>query len=154
MFRPAQILYNSINEKPIVKALGGQFVTVDELRKNNDFIVVAASLNEDTKFIVSREWFATMKPNAILVNIGRGQLIDQGALVEALQEKKIRGAGLDVMTPEPLPLDHPMINLDNVLLLPHVGSSTYETVEKMAMLTAENILAVLNGDPMPAEVVI
>ncbi|XP_001950021.4 glyoxylate reductase/hydroxypyruvate reductase [Acyrthosiphon pisum] len=134
-FKLSQLLYTSRSEKPAVKALGGQLVTVDELMERSDFVVVAAALNEDTKFIVSRERIATMKSNAILVNIGRGQLVDQDALVEALREKRIRGAGLDVMTPEPLPLDHPLMGLDNFLLLPHIGTSTFEMEEEMAMMT-------------------
>jgi len=121
--------------------------------ERSDFVVVAAALNDDTKFIVSRERIATMKSNAILVNIGRGQLVDQDALVEALKEKRIRGAGLDVMTPEPLPLDHPLMSLDNVLLLPHIGTTTYETEEEMAMMTVQNILAAVDGRSMPNEVV-
>ncbi|XP_026816284.1 glyoxylate reductase/hydroxypyruvate reductase-like isoform X1 [Rhopalosiphum maidis] len=152
-FKVSQLLYTSRNEKPDVKALGGQLVTVDELMERSDFVVVAAALNDETKFIVNRERIATMKSNAILVNISRGQLIDQDALVEALKEKRIRGAGLDVMTPEPLPLDHPLIGLDNVLLLPHIGTSTLELEEEMAVMTAQNILAVLDGCPMPNEVV-
>ncbi|XP_060873066.1 glyoxylate reductase/hydroxypyruvate reductase-like [Metopolophium dirhodum] len=152
-FKVSQLLYTSRSEKPAVKALGGQLVTVDELMERSDFVVVAVALNEDTKFIVSRERIAAMKSNAILVNIGRGQLIDQDALVEALREKRIRGAGLDVMTPEPLPLDHPLMGLDNVLLLPHIGTSTFEIEEEMAMMTTQNILAVLDGCPMPNEVV-
>lgn len=152
-FKVSQLLYTSRSEKPEVKALGGQLVTVDELMERSDFVVVAAALNDDTKFIVNRERIATMKANAILVNIGRGQLVDQDALVEALKEKRIRGAGLDVMTPEPLPLDHPLMSLDNVLLLPHIGTNTYETEEDMAMMTVQNILAVADGRPMPNEVV-
>lgn len=152
-FKVAQLLYTSRTEKPAVKAIGGQLVTVDELMKSSDFVVVAAALNDETKFIVNSKRIATMKSSAILVNIGRGQLIDQDALVKALQEKRIRGAGLDVMTPEPLPLDHPLMSLDNVFLLPHVGSSTDETEEEMAVMTAQNILAVLDGNPMPNEVI-
>ncbi|XP_025414561.1 glyoxylate reductase/hydroxypyruvate reductase-like isoform X2 [Sipha flava] len=153
-FKISQLLYTSRCEKPDVKALGGRLVSVDVLVKSSDFIVVAMALNEDTKFIVNRDRIASMKPNAILVNVGRGELIDQDALVEALQEKRIRGAGLDVMTPEPLPLDHPLMTMDNVLLLPHIGSSTLETEDEMAMLTAQNILAVLDGKPMPCEVIL
>ncbi|KAF0714838.1 glyoxylate reductase/hydroxypyruvate reductase-like [Aphis craccivora] len=85
--------------------------------------------------------------------MGINKLVDQDALVEALKEKRIRGAGLDVMTPEPLPLDHPLTSLDNVLLLPHIGTNTYETEEEMAMITVQNILAVVDGRPMPNEVI-
>lgn len=152
-FKVAKLLYTSRTEKPTVKALGGQLVTVDELMKNSDFVVITAALNDETKFIVNKERIAYMKPNAILVNIGRGELVDQDALIKALVEKKIRGAGLDVMTPEPLPLDHPLMGLDNVLLLPHIGSSTDETELEMAMMTAQNILAVLDNNPMPNEVI-
>eukprot|EP00102_Acyrthosiphon_pisum_P017076 XP_008188300.1 PREDICTED: glyoxylate reductase/hydroxypyruvate reductase-like [Acyrthosiphon pisum] len=153
-FKLSQLLYTSRSEKPAVKALGGQLVTVDEVMERNDFVLVAAALERKTKFIVSGK---RNRPHEVQMpywwNTGPGQLVDQDALVEALREKRIRGAGLDVMTPEPLPLDHPLMGLDNVLLLPHIGTSTFEMEEEMAMMTTQNILAVLDGCPMPNEVV-
>ncbi|XP_050443203.1 glyoxylate reductase/hydroxypyruvate reductase-like [Adelges cooleyi] len=151
-FKISELLYYSRSEKPAAKSLGGKLVSVDELVKLSDYIIITIALNKDTEFIMNRDRIFSMKPTALLVNVGRGKLVDQDALTEALQRKFIRGAGLDVMTPEPLPLDNPLMKLDNCLLLPHVGSSTVETEASMAILTAKNILAVLDNTPMPNEV--
>ncbi|XP_050443256.1 glyoxylate reductase/hydroxypyruvate reductase-like [Adelges cooleyi] len=151
-FKISELLYYSRSEKPAAKALGGKLVSVDELVKRSDYIIIAIALNKDTEFIMNRDRIFSMKPTAVLVNIGRGKLVDQDALTEALQQKRIRGAGLDVMTPEPLPLDDPLMKLDNCFLLPHIGSSTFETEASMAVLTAKNILAVLDNTRMPNEV--
>ncbi|KAL4089500.1 hypothetical protein QTP88_024526 [Uroleucon formosanum] len=151
-FEISQLLYTSRTEKPAVKALGGKLVAIDELVEQSDFIILSATLTEDTKFIINKERIAKMKSHAVLVNIGRGELIDQDALIEALQEKRIGGAGLDVMTPEPLPLDSPLMKMDNVVLLPHIGSASIETRTEMAILTAKNIIAVLDNTTMPKEV--
>ncbi|CAH1736953.1 unnamed protein product [Aphis gossypii] len=151
-FEISQLLYTSRTEKPAVKALGGKLVTIDELVEQSDFIILSVALNEDTKFIINEERLAKMKSHAVLVNIGRGGLIDQDALIKALQENRIGGAGLDVMTPEPLPLDSPLIKMNNVVLLPHIGSASIETRTEMAITTAKNIIAVLDNTPMPNEV--
>jgi len=119
----------------LVKAIGGKLVTVDELVEQSDFIILAIAMNDDTKFIINEKRIAKMKSHAVLVNIGRGGkahfkhylkpvfccycirfsgLIDQDALIKALKENKIGAAGLDVMTPEPLPLDSPLMKMDNV----------------------------------------
>ncbi|CAI6361185.1 unnamed protein product [Macrosiphum euphorbiae] len=151
-FEISQLLYTSRTEKPAVNALGGKFVTIDELVEQSDFIILSIALNEDTKFIINKERIAKMKSHAVLVNIGRGGLIDQDALIEALQENRIGGAGLDVMTPEPLPLDSPLMKMDNVVLLPHIGSASIETRTEIAILTAKNIIAVLDNTAMSTEV--
>ncbi|KAL5233704.1 hypothetical protein ACI65C_001114 [Semiaphis heraclei] len=153
-FEISQLLYTSRTEKPAVKALGGKLVNVDELVEQSDFIIISIALTEDTKFIINKERIAKMKSHAVLVNIGRGGLIDQDALIEALQENRIGGAGLDVMTPEPLPLDSPLIKMNNVVLLPHIGSATIETRREMAIIVAKNIIAVLDNSAMPYEVLL
>uniref|UniRef100_A0A2S2PQ62 Glyoxylate reductase/hydroxypyruvate reductase n=1 Tax=Schizaphis graminum TaxID=13262 RepID=A0A2S2PQ62_SCHGA len=151
-FEISQLLYTSRTEKPAVKALGGKLVTIDELVKQSDFIIISVALNEDTKFIINKERIAKMKSHAVLVNIGRGALIDQDELIKALQENRIGGAGLDVMTPEPLPLDNPLMKMNNVVLLPHIGSASIETRTEMAITTAKNIIAALDNTSMPNEV--
>ncbi|XP_050443249.1 glyoxylate reductase/hydroxypyruvate reductase-like isoform X2 [Adelges cooleyi] len=151
-FNIAELLYTSRSEKPAVKAIGGKLVAVDDLVKRSDFIVLSVALTPETRFIINKDRIANMKSNAVLVNIGRGDLVDQDALIEALKGNKIRGAGLDVMTPEPLPLDNPLMNMDNVVLLPHIGSATVETRREMAELTSKNIIAVLENCVMPSEV--
>jgi glyoxylate reductase len=90
-----------------------------------------------------------MKSSAIIVNTARGGVLDQDALVEALHSGAIGGAALDVMEPEPLPLDHPLYTLPSVVLTPHIGSASHRTRERMASMAAANILAVLRGDAPP-----
>ena len=95
---------------------------------------------------------STMKPTATLVNVARGQVVDTAALLRALEQKKIAGAALDVTDPEPLPPDHPLVGRDDVVIVPHVGSATYETRARMAMLAAENLIAFIEGAPLPTPV--
>nr|XP_018909551.1 PREDICTED: glyoxylate reductase/hydroxypyruvate reductase-like [Bemisia tabaci] len=150
-FSPKQILYTSRKEKPEGTEIGATLTDLDTLLKRSDFVIVSIALTPETKGIISRSKIALMKENAIFVNSGRGGLVDQDALVEALQQKRILAAGLDVMTPEPLPLDHPLMKLDNVVLLPHIGSASIKARGDMAQLAAENIIAVFKGTSMPAE---
>jgi len=151
-FEISQLLYTSRTEKPAVKALGGKLVTIDELVEQSDFIILSIALTKDTHFIINKERIAKMKSHAVLVNIGRGALVDQDELIKALQENRIGGAGLDVMTPEPLPLDNPLMKMNNVVLLPHIGSASIETRTEMAITTAKNIIAALDNTSMPNEV--
>jgi glyoxylate reductase len=92
-----------------------------------------------------------MKPTAHLVNTARGGLVDQDALAEALRQHQIAGAALDVTDPEPLPPDHPLLQAPNLIVLPHVGSATHATRERMADLAVDNLLAGLAGEPLPYE---
>lgn len=86
-----------------------------------------------------------MKPNAVLINTGRGELVDQDALVEALKNKQIAAAGLDATTPEPLPPSHPLFSLENCIVLPHVGSASTKTRQVMAQIAVDNVLAGVTG---------
>ena len=90
-----------------------------------------------------------MKPSSILINTARGKLIDQQALYEALRSGVIAGAALDVTEPEPIPMNHPLLTLANVVVTPHIGSASLETRKQMALLAARNILARLKGEDMP-----
>ena len=90
-----------------------------------------------------------MKPTAILVNTARGPIVDQAALTTALREGTIAGAALDVTDPEPLPADDPLLSAPNLIVVPHVGSATHSAREKMADLAVDNLLAALDGRPMP-----
>ena len=94
-----------------------------------------------------------MKPNAILINVARGGVLEQDALYEALASGKIAGAALDVTEPEPIDPQHPLLTLDNVLIEPHLVSATTETRMKMAMMACDNLIAGLDGDPLPYPVV-
>ena len=90
-----------------------------------------------------------MKPSAVLVNTSRGPVVDLEALYEALKAKRIFAAGLDVTDPEPLPADHPLLTLDNIVIVPHIASATKTARDKMAWLAAENLIAGLKGDHLP-----
>lgn len=150
-FDAARILYTGRSKKKEGDEIGAQFVDLDTLLKESDFVVVTCALTPETTNVFTAEKFALMKPTAIFVNTARGAVVDQDALVDALKNKVIAAAGLDVMTPEPLPVDHPLTKLDNCVLIPHIGSGTNESRRDMSILTANNILAALDGKPMPAE---
>ncbi len=141
-----EILYYSRKRKEDVEeTLGARFVSLEELLKLSDFVVITASLNESTQRMIGEKELKTMKKSAILVNVGRGKIVDTDALYKALKDGWIWAAALDVTDPEPLPKDHPLLSLKNVVITPHIGSATYETREKMAEVAVENLLAVLEG---------
>ncbi|XP_026293290.1 glyoxylate reductase/hydroxypyruvate reductase [Frankliniella occidentalis] len=151
-FNIGKLLYSGHKPKPEASALGAEFVSFDELVRKSDIIVMACPLTAETKNLFNAQVFDEMKSTSILINVGRGGCIDQEALVDALKTKKIWGAGLDVMVPEPIPVDHPLVSLDNCVLFPHVGSATVGTRAAMAVLAAKNILCALKGQPMPSPV--
>ncbi|XP_076168185.1 glyoxylate reductase/hydroxypyruvate reductase-like isoform X2 [Ptiloglossa arizonensis] len=151
-FNVAKILYTSRSVKQEAYEFGGENTVLDELLRKSDFVIVTTALTPETKQMFSKSTFEKMKKTAIFVNVSRGEVVDQSALIEALKKGTIRAAGLDVMTPEPIPLDSELLKLDNCVVLPHIGSAATETREEMSRITAENILAVLKGTPaqMPA----
>jgi len=126
------------------RELGAELVSFDELLRRSDFISIHAPLNEGTRHLFGADAFARMKPSAILVNTGRGPVIDEAALVDALREGRIAGAGLDVYEREPA-MAPGLADLDNAVVLPHVGSGTRESRTDMATLAARNLLAMLDG---------
>lgn len=111
-----------------------------------DFICIILPLSDQTRKLIGRRELALMKPTAFLINAGRGPVVDEAALLEALQRGTIRGAGLDVYEQEPLSLDSPLLSLPNVTALPHIGSATHETRQAMARCAIDNILAALAGE--------
>ncbi len=139
------ILYHNRREKlEMAQPLNAQYRTLDELLQQSDFVVVAVDLNAESKALISTEQFDLMQPHAVLVNIARGSVIDEQALIQALKECKIFAAGLDVYEKEPLQ-DSELFQLDNVVTLPHVGSATAETRKKMAELAYRNLVDALEG---------
>jgi glyoxylate reductase len=120
-----------------------------ELLQRSDFISIHCPLTEQTRHLIDSEALRLMKPTAILVNTARGPIIDQRALATALRDGQIAGAALDVTDPEPLPADDPLLRAPNLIVAPHIGSATHEAREQMAQLSVDNLLAALNGDPMP-----
>jgi len=147
------VLYSSRSSvKGIEDDVGAERVGLVDLLARADHVVVAVSLSDDTAGLIGSEAFRVMKPTANLVNISRGPVVDSDALVEALTSGQIRCAGLDVTDPEPIPSDHALMALPNCTIVPHVGSATERTRLSMAQLAADNLVAGLTGDPMPAEV--
>ncbi len=147
-----KIIYHNRNRRADDEALGATYVTFDELLAQADFIVIAVTLNPTTKGMFNKEAFAKMKDGARIVNISRGAVIDTEAMYEALLSGKLAYAAMDVTDPEPLPGDHKLLTLPNVTVTPHIASATTETRDAMALLTVDNILAGLEGKPMPAQV--
>ena len=127
---------------------GVEMVDLDDLFARCDIVSLHTALTPDTVQIASRERLASMRAGATLINTGRGALVDEEALIEALSSGRLR-AGLDVFETEPLPADHPLLSLDNAVLLPHVGSATLST--RMAMVTRalDNLRAGMSGEPLP-----
>ena len=118
---------------------------LDELLKKSDFVVLMLPLTDKThKFIGARE-FSLMKKSAFFINISRGKIVDEEALINALKNGEIAGAALDVFEKEPVDPKNPLLSMENVLTLPHIGSSTEETIDAMAMVAARNLLAGLSG---------
>ena len=139
------ILYSGNSRKPALEQeLGAQFRSLDELLGQADFVCLVVPLSEKTKHLIGKRELELMKPNGILVNIARGPIVDEAALITALQDGTIRGAGLDVYEKEPL-ADSPLFKLSNAVTLPHIGSATTETREAMAERALENLTAALLG---------
>ncbi|KAJ1201877.1 hypothetical protein NDU88_005681 [Pleurodeles waltl] len=126
---------------------------LEELLRQSDYVILAVTLTSETVNMIGKKEFELMKPTATLINISRGPVVDQDALVEALQSGSIKAAALDVTHPEPLPRDHPLLKMKNVILTPHIGSATHQCRRKMMMKMVENIKAVIYGLPIPNEVI-
>ncbi|NUF27677.1 2-hydroxyacid dehydrogenase [Gilliamella sp. ESL0254] len=144
------IYYNRSARHDIEQTYNAKRLELDNVLKQADFIVIILPLTEETTKLITKEKLALMKPSAILINGARGKIIDQQALFEALKNKTIKAAGLDVFEIEPLPTNSPLLELDNVLLSPHVGSATVETRYAMAKCAVDNIITALK-DEKPTE---
>ena len=140
-----RILYFSHRRNKVMESSGARAVGLDKLLSQSDFISLNVPLTEETRGMIGKREIGLMKPNSILVNTARGEVIDEAALVHALKEKKIAGAGLDVYANEPR-VRREFFKLANVVLAPHLGSATFETRGKMSELAAMNAIAVLQGE--------
>lgn len=141
-----KLLYHNRSRRPDAEVqYGAMYVSLPELLQQSDFVVLMTPLTPKTMKLMGKEQFALMKPDAFFINASRGQTVDESALVEALLSGRIRGAGLDVFTQEPVQPDNPLLQLDNVVALPHIGSATAQTRFDMAMQAAHNMVAVLTG---------
>ena len=128
------------------RRFGAKRLPLEELLREADFVTIHVPLTEKTRGLIGRGELSLMKKTAFLINTSRGAVVDQGALTDFLREKRIAGAGLDVFRLEPVSLDDPILQLDNMVLMPHAGSATVETRRRMSIATAEEVLRVLRGD--------
>ncbi|MBP2239846.1 glyoxylate reductase [Cytobacillus eiseniae] len=141
------ILYHNRNRKPEVEvALGIQYTSIEELLRNADFVCIMTPYTTETKNMIRKEHFRMMKNSAIIINTARGGIINEHDLYQALVDKEIWAAGLDVFEQEPLPLNHPLLTLPNVVTLPHIGSASITTRVKMAEVAATNLHQAINGE--------
>jgi glyoxylate reductase len=127
-------------------------VAFEELLERSDFVSVHTPLTPETRGLIDAEALRRMKPTAYLVNTARGPVVETHALAAGLHAGEIAGAALDVTDPEPLPADHPLLDAPNLLVLPHLGSATHATRERMADMAVDNLLAGLRGNRMPHQV--
>ncbi len=142
-----QVLYTHASPKPELEAeLGARRCAFDELLESADFVCVTVPLTAETTHLFGAEQFARMRSSAIFINIARGKVVDEKALIAALEAGEIRAAGLDVFETEPLPGDSPLPRMANVVALPHIGSATHETRTAMAQRAVDNVTLALNGE--------
>ncbi|KWO60249.1 D-glycerate dehydrogenase [Burkholderia ubonensis] len=141
-----RVLYANRSAQPDAEAqYGARRVTLDELLAASDFVCLQVPLSDETRHLIGAAEFAKMKRGAILINASRGPVVDEAALIDALRAGTIRGAGLDVFEREPLAADSPLLRMNNVVALPHIGSATHETRHAMARCAAENLVGALAG---------
>ncbi|WP_371930245.1 2-hydroxyacid dehydrogenase [Bacillus pumilus] len=145
-----QILYHnrSRNEEAELK-YNATYCTLDDLLKQSDFVCLMTPLTPQTEKLIGQREFELMKETAIFINGSRGKTVDEQALIQALKTREILGAGLDVFVQEPMDKDHPLLTMNNVVTLPHIGFATYETRFNMDMMGAVNLVAGLQGEVPP-----
>ncbi|CAB49675.1 serA D-3-phosphoglycerate dehydrogenase (EC 1.1.1.95) [Pyrococcus abyssi GE5] len=139
------LLYDPYPNEERAKEVGGKFVDLETLLRESDIVTIHVPLLESTYHLINEERLKLMKKSAILINTSRGAVVDTNALVKALEEGWIAGAGLDVYEEEPLPKDHPLTKFDNVVLTPHIGASTVEAQERAGVEVAEKVVKILKG---------
>lgn len=144
------VIYYNRNQRSDDDQTGAIYQSFDTVLKQADCMIVLTPLSEETRGLFGRSEFSQMKSTAYFVNVSRGPVVDTDALLHALQTGEIAYAALDVTDPEPLPGDHPLLKLSNILITPHIGSATTETRTAMSQLTADNLLAGLDDKPLVA----
>jgi glyoxylate reductase len=152
-FNMEVLYYNRSRKKDAEDRLGVIYTDKHELIERADFLCIMAPYSKDTHHLIGKEEFKRMKPTAILINSSRGGVVDEKALYQALQNKEITGAGLDVFEKEPIDSTHPLLELSNVTATPHIGSASVKTRMAMAHMTADHILQALSGEELTHRVV-
>src|SRR5688500_14829607 len=143
------VIYFDPKEAKLDSGIHATRVDFETLLEESDFISIHTPLTPDTHHLIDSEAVSRMKPNAVLVNTSRGPVVDQDALYEALKEHRIFAAGLDVTDPEPLPLDSPLLTLDNIIITPHIASASKTARDQMSWMAAKNLIAGLKDEPLP-----
>lgn len=144
-----KVIYHNRSPKPeYEKELNAEYVSLETLYQKSDVISLHVDLNPSSYHLIDAKAFEQMKSNVIIVNTSRGDVINQDDLVNALEQKQIWGAGLDVTSPEPLPHDHPLLSYPQVCVLPHIGSATMETRAEMSEIIYQNIIAFSENKPL------
>lgn len=144
------IIFSDPNpNKELTDKLGAKYVSFEQLLQESDFISLHVPLTPQTRHMINEDELNMMKPTALLINTSRGPIVNQDALIKGLREDWIAGAALDVTDPEPLPPEHPLFNIPNCLILPHIGSATWNTRRNMAERACINLLAGLEGQRLP-----
>jgi len=138
------VIANSRNPKSLPE--GARFATVDQLVEESDIVVLCCPLTPETTGLLSRERIGRMKPGALLINVSRGPVVDDDALIEALRDGAIGGAALDVFSTQPLPPDHPYFSFPNVIVTPHMAGITEESMQRMGTGAAAEAIRVLGGE--------
>jgi len=148
-----KVLYHSRTPKPDVEeVMDVEYATLDQIYCRSDYISLHVNLNDSSRGLIDKKALNQMKSNSILINTARGAVINTQDLIDALETGKIAGAGLDVTDPEPIPTDSKLLQLNNCIVVPHIGSASYATRSKMSVMVAENIIAGLSGETLPYEV--
>ena len=144
-----RVIYYDPSEKEPDLALQVEQVDFETLLAESDFISLHIPLTPDTHHMIDSQAFLRMKPNAVLINTARGPVVDPDALYEALWERRIFGAGLDVTEPEPLPMDSPLLTLDNIVIAPHIASASKTSRDQMSWMAAQNLITGVKGERIP-----
>jgi glyoxylate reductase len=144
-FQMEVLYYDQYRNEGAEEELGARYLELDDLLRESDFVSIHTPLTPETRHLISERELDIMKPASVLVNASRGPVVDEGALADALENRRIFAAGLDVYEEEPK-VDPKLLGLENVVLAPHIGSASIETRDKMAALAAENLRAVLRGE--------
>jgi phosphoglycerate dehydrogenase-like enzyme len=144
-----RVIYADRDDVPEANAIGAQRRTFEEVLAQSDFLSLHTPLTAETHHLINADALKHMKPTAVLINTARGPVVDPHALAHALTSHTIAYAALDVTEPEPIPMESPLLSLDNCLIVPHIASSSVATRTRIAVMAAENLLAGLAGERLP-----
>lgn len=148
-FEVSRFVYTGRSRKTLGDEFGAEFVPLDDLLRDSDFVFVTCALTEETRHMFNYKTFKKMKRTAVLVNVARGPIVDQRALIQALRDGTIFAAGLDVTDPEPLPASSELLQLPNAVVIPHMGSCTIKAKSDLSILAAQSMLLALAGKTLP-----